>query len=264
MNRKQSVPFALAACGLLIAACGSSATSASTAAGTPAAGSTADWSCVSAVQTASASRMSPQLTVHATDAILSRALPGLTVRTCAALPCAKPLAEAVTDMDGLAMLSPTGAVVTIDGESTFESVPSGRPIPTNVFYVAQGQTSLEADVLDSIGVVVAAQLAGARLLAGRGIVEARILDCGGALAPGVTLSIAGSDASTIVRYVTGNQAAATGSQATDSSGAGTVFDVPAGAFRVDATDLASGAIEASQEGYVPSQGVTHIDIRPVR
>jgi hypothetical protein len=226
---------------------------------------------VSASQSAqSALAVSGTLVVHARDALfVGRGLPGLRARTCTELPCVTPLAEATTDADGNATLPLPAAIVTIDGTTVDRGPPYDgeafrRAIPTNVFYPSPGQASLEADVFDPYVLFVAAQLGDVSLVEGRGVVDVRVLDCAGTPAPDATLSLVGADPSTVARYAATGQPVAAGHRATDSSGSGILFNVPAGAFRISVRDVVTGVVVASHEGYVPADGTTHLELEPAR
>jgi hypothetical protein len=234
----------------------------------------ADWSCATPVTESAAQARSvraaiapinrPSLTVHATLAVTNVALAGLDVRTCSDAACSAPLAEARTDENGVARLSPWGPSVTIGGtaNTTGGETFFGGPFPTNLFYVAPGATTLDAEVYDDVALLMSAQVVGVTHVDGSGIVLAQVHDCSGAAAANVTLTVEGTDTRTTARYFQGDQALATGRDATDATGRATLFNVPPGPFRLIARDVHGGSAVAAIRGYVPAAGVTHVEIAP--
>lgn len=242
-----------------LAACSTPSTSST--AGVPQ-GTVADWSCETSPRVKIQLATMPRdiLTVRATLAFTGRPLEGLDVRTCAETPCRAATAEATTDEAGVARLT-WGESVAIDG-TELGAFPTFGAFPTNVFYVAPGARTLEAEVYNEVSILESVQAVGVSRVDGSGTLFVRISDCGGALAAGVTLAVEGADERTITRYAERNQPIATGRDATDASGAGTVFNVPPGLFHLVAHDVRTGRTVASYEGYVPSNGIAHTELTP--
>lgn len=233
---------------------------------------TADWSCQTSIAvqptltgapaTRSAAVSRPKLTVRAVLALTSQPQKGLDVRTCDQAPCNVPISGGTTDENGVATLWPWGDTVTVGGTSSSSEFTTSYPL--NVFSVTQSTTSLDAEVYNEVALVEATQLAGVPHVDGTATLTARVTDCSGTPAAGVTLLLPGADDRTVALYHEGDQPLPTGHASTGVTGRAMIFNLRAGHYVLLARDVRTGMQVAAFSGYAPVNGIAHAELAPAR
>lgn len=196
----------------------------------------AQWECP-----AGPSNMNPayKLTLHLTDAVLQKQLPGVTAQLCRKLDisCSSPSNTTVSDATGtLSMQVEAG----FDGYLTL----SGNMLVPELYAIAPPRTGdLEAttSLLSPTAVSGLTQAAGGTWLMDHGLVLLDATDCAGGKLANVSFSVAGGakDSSTYVFY-TVKSFPTMGAVGTDESGYGGVINLLPGVATISANLSAKG------------------------
>jgi hypothetical protein len=226
------------------------------------------WSCLGKV---SWPAMSPGLTsiklgVIVLDGLTSKPLEGIAARACAKIDaaCTSPLDTGTTDATGKARLTvpvtsqPAGffGIIELSGPGLLPVL--GFPEPTPV-----SDMDLPAlPTLSITGFAAAAQSLGMVPDSTRGHAELLVRDCQFDVATGVTFDIDSADASSIKAYFSGGLPSKT-AVATDSSGIGGIFDIPAGPATITAKLAATGQVIATAQIIVRQGALTVTTLMPM-
>lgn len=231
----------------------------------------ADWSCVgngqdrpsSLTLSTSAGEPQPEGTValHLTEAYTHNPVGGAAIAACGAfdVACSSPLAQAQADGSG-------DAQIELPGSFYGYLQVTGADMPTNLVYVGGrrvGPAGLDVTVYTAAAMSMTTNMVAPSGNANGGVVRVDALDCSGAPAAGVDLTISSDGTGMTQAYFVGGGAAlATDAHATDASGVSVAFGVPEGWIEVAAKRASDGRPVCGAIGYAHPGAVTSIVAMP--
>jgi hypothetical protein len=222
-----------------------------------------EWCCLGNVEYPSPATATIDLGVQAIAFVTNSTLEGLTVKACATADtaCASPVAEGITDAEGMITLTvPTGDV----GFDGFFDVTGSAIRPALVFPFpppAQNEDGVKVQLVTNAIYPLLQTSVSFTPDPARGDLVVLATDCNAKQAPGVQVAASTADADSVAIYVVG-MAPSLDATETDATGVAGWFNLPAGPVDISANRAIDAAPIGTISVFVRPGSITYTTIPP--